>query len=96
MMEEPVAACGHKGCGCHVTECCLNCPLPDCIWTANYNNNRSKERGRSIALEYIKGQSISALMSKYGLTRITVRRAIRRYEKEVTEQFDNSQPIVVS
>jgi len=24
-------ACGHLSCGCYVSDCCLLCPLPECL-----------------------------------------------------------------
>jgi len=53
------ALCGHLGkCGCDVSGCCFNCPLPLCRYDQGFSLRTLRSAGRTRQIITMRGQGI--------------------------------------
>ncbi len=73
--------------GCELHPACLRCPLPRCLQEEPGGSKRREKRQRDrevLRLRCEEGKSIAELARKFGLSRRTIYRILRRGEKPHT------------
>lgn len=76
----PSQNCEHYSCGCLVTDCCLNCPLAQCVFEDNAPTiNEIRLKLRDERIEALLSRDFSAILiaEVVGVSERTVHRLVR-------------------
>ncbi len=69
--------------GCSLFPSCLTCPLDKCALDDGISGFNRKERNEEITKRFKQGESIKDLKKSFGLSAITIRRAVRGSRNKV-------------
>lgn len=82
-MAAPLASdapCKHySGCGCEVSDCCLDCPLPVCKYEMSHGIQSAKAMWRTLRINHLldEGRSVNWITQVMDVSVETVYRARR-------------------
>ena len=94
IVQPHLDTCRHPGgCGCYISDCCLDCPLAECI-LVEADLARSilfAGRDKDIATKVISGVPVSIVASQNKISERTVRRITGNYRRR--RQVNLTDPI---
>lgn len=82
------ATCGHYSkCGCEVTGCCFDCPLPVCKYELPHGLNTLRAQQRALRIAHFTGEGFSVdwIARVMGLSRRTVFRVLAGDKRRLTD-----------
>ena len=80
----PPEYCHYRDEGCELAESCLDCPFPECIYDRRGGRQQWFKglRDREMVRLFAEGKEVKELASRFGVSRRTVQRALRRNKNE--------------
>lgn len=88
-LDLPPEYCRYQDEGCELTDSCLNCPFPSCIYDEPRGKQRllKRHRDREIVRFFKKeGKGIKELAARFGISQRTVQRALKNYWTTAKEE----------
>ena len=84
-LDLPPEYCHYRDEGCELSDTCLNCPLPKCIYDQPGGKQRWLKGRRNqeiVRLFSTGGKGVKELALMFGLSQRTVQRALKRAKNE--------------
>ena len=89
-LDLPPEYCHYQDNGCEFADSCLNCPLPECIYTQPGGKQRWLKRLRDkevLGLFTTQGKGVKELALMFGVSRRTIQRILQRARDESTPKI---------
>ncbi len=84
-LDLPPEYCRYRDDGCDLAGSCLNCPFPQCIYEQPRGRQRWRKKLREnemLQLFTTKGKEVKELAVMFGVSQMTVQRALKRTKNE--------------
>ncbi|MFC1985388.1 helix-turn-helix domain-containing protein [Chloroflexota bacterium] len=88
-LDLPPEYCHYRDEGCELSDSCLNCPLPKCIYDEPGGRQRwlKRLRAREMArLFTVEGKGVKELAEMFGVSQRTVQRALKFTSGNLTRE----------